>query len=62
MQPAASQRVWSEEVSDIFNKMVSEPVYNMVVKETGMPLSVELIDKATGRSLSDLLVEMNMAE
>ena len=34
----------------------------MVVKELGTPLSVELVDKATNKSLSDILVEMNLAE
>ena len=62
VQPAESQAIWSEQVSDQFNELVSEPLYNMVVKEMGTPLSVELINKETGQSLSDLLVELKMAE
>lgn len=53
---------WPEEVSNDFNMLVSEPLFNMVVKETGKPLSVELVDKSTGKSLSDLLVERGVAE
>ena len=62
VQPAGARTKWSEDVSDRFNELVGEPLYNMVVKGTGTPLSVELIDKATSKPLSDLLVEMNMAE
>ena len=53
---------WPEDVSSDFNLLVGEPVYNMVVKQMGIPLSVELIDKSTGKSLSDLLVERSVAE
>ena len=34
----------------------------MTVKETGMPLTVKLVDKETGQSLADLLVEKKLAE
>ena len=56
------QSKWSEDVSDDFNELVGYPLYSMSVKETGMPLSVELVDKDTGQSLSDLLVEKKLAE
>ena len=62
VQPIGSQEKWSEEVSDLFNELVGQPDYQMVVKATGMPLSVELVDKTTDKSLSSLLVELKMAE
>ena len=62
VRPIGSQQKWSEEVSDLFNELVGRPDYQMVVKGTGMPLSVELVDKTTGKSLSALLVELQMAE
>lgn len=62
MQPVPPLVNWSEDVSDQFNEIVGNPLYNMVVKETGSPLSVELVDKSTGKSMSDQLIEMNVAE
>lgn len=56
------QSKWSEDASDQFNGLVGYPLYSMSVKEMGMPLSVELVDKETGQSLSDLLVEKKLAE
>lgn len=53
---------WPEDVANDFNRLVGEPLYNMVVKQMGTPLSVELVDKSTSKSLSDLLVERNVAE
>lgn len=61
VQPAAGSE-WSEEVSDQFNELVGPPLYNMTVKGVGKPLSVKLIDKETGKSLSDFLVEKKLAE
>lgn len=62
VQPTGGQTKWSEEVSDVFNQLVGEPLYNMIVKATGVPLSVELINKETGKSLVDLLIEMKLVE
>ena len=66
MQPVVGssehQSRWSEDVSDEFNELIGFPIYTMTVKEMGMPLTVKLVDKETGQSLADLLVEKKLAK